>query len=215
VHDSDKGYNLTDNYVDLLQNKPIVCYSDGATSVDISKLEKCQIKVFPLDILKKNAAKFFKRLAADGILTVDAFNELAGFDPHREAAISLLEKFLPLDIELQLGDVLNCRKQANLLIEEGTKNSIAELLNRIYEINAAQPIQNVQPEAKVALKLKERLMSVAEGVATQEALSMDVFFGYQVDESGSVNRHDPSNLREEGFHRTFEKLRDMLLGDKY
>lgn len=212
VHESDKSYNVTDNYIDLAGDKSIVCYSGGAVSVEVPKLNKFQIKSLPISLLKKNAAKFFDTLANESALSLELFYGLAGIDPKREASFNLLQMFLPLDIELQLGDLDKCRKQAELLIKkEDDERAATTLLHQIYATNSIQLPQGTDSNSEVSVKLKDRLMLLAKMVATDKAPSLEIVFGYQLDENGNINKQEGSKLREEGFHKTFESLRDSLL----
>jgi len=163
------------------------------------------------DKVQRNIVKFLKahESTASDEWQIDV---LLGFDSKRDASIKLLEMFLPLDIELQLGDQDRCREEAELLIKkEDAEGSVTTLLQRIYTMNIAQIPQSSNSNSEISVRLKDRLISLARTVVTEKAPPLEVLFGYQVDGNGSVNKHDASKLRDEGFHKTFESLRNSLL----
>jgi hypothetical protein len=128
--------------------------------------------------------------------------------------VDLLQMFLPLDIQLQLNgpDVSGCKKEAALL--DGKLPTIATLLGRITRHRIAlEQLQSVTAEAGNgdSLALVRKLMKHVELVGESDKRSdMSAIFGVKPQSSAGLE-NNPRNSDIEGFHSTYERLRDTLL----
>jgi hypothetical protein len=145
------------------------------------------------------------------------FDILLGLDPNLNAAVTILEAFLPLDIELQLGSVSECREKAEALIKQRSElqQILVNMIQRSGERLAVTGEKFAEVSEQSCARCLEKLMSFAERVQ-EGGVSLDEVFGFQVDSQGKKVLDGEGKpilpLQEEGFHRTYEKLRDCLLG---
>jgi hypothetical protein len=168
-------------------------------------------------------AKFVEFYLENGRFEADI---LLGSDPSYVASINLLNKFLPLDVELQLGSVEKCREAAHALTDERQQREVAELFglvtNRRIEFvdgELREPGGAVPAEGD-ALESLRRLMQLARACASvngngqgDDAKQLSEVFGYQFNGDGKRRLDSQSRplLSEKGFHRTYEGLRNKLL----
>jgi hypothetical protein len=214
IHESDQDYNRASDYLELAgkEGLPYVCYSDGAVSVIAPNLKKLQIQKMPLSLLKANIRTFFEKLKNTEKPSLDSFYSLVGLDLRLEAAIELLEIFLPLDIELQLHQVDKCRDIGGKLLNR--RQDVIHLLNSIYtdfQITL-EVLESTNSEEESGYGLLCRLWDYCnrlQNAQTKEELK-EIFLGKAVKAEYMHNDLDDLTMYDNGFHRTYEKLRDNL-----
>jgi hypothetical protein len=179
----------------------VVMYSGGG----LASMKQRNPRHFPYpDIVGTSAnptwhlRKFFD--ACSGVS--NPFDALTGFDPRFEAALGLLQLLLPLDVELQLQDnsaesIAGCKRVAQELMDQS--GAMDNLLRNVTRDTAA-------------MELLSGLKELARGVEQAgDRAAMHEILGFQF--SGRELKREEDgvpDLRENGFHRVYEKLRDTL-----
>lgn len=228
-HTSDTQANETEYaYIEQVvaadPGKLLVLYSGSVRhpSVPVEPSRPNVWKVPPQHVIN-HLAKVVEFYLENGRFEADI---LLGSDPSYVACINLLNKFLPLDVELQLGSVEKCREAAHALAEEGQQREVAELFGlitnrRVEFVNGELPESGgAGAAAGDALESLRRLMQLVRACAGVngndgggDAKQLYEVFGYQFNGEGRRRLDSQSRpvLAETGFHRTYERLRNKLL----
>jgi len=214
IHERDKEFPWG-NYVDLLRKdlrRPFVCYSNGYYTAKYEGLNQMRAEELPLIVMKSNISRFFSQIAKGG-LTERAFFALAGLDSRREAAIALLERFLPLDLALQMLETDRCIEYAeDVAISKAEVTTLMAVA--IDEGGSSEfPEENARVRRRRAQELLERLWAHSDRVRRANGVEdlLNVF-GWAPAEGLSARRAETrERLAPDGFHCTYEKLRDSLL----
>jgi hypothetical protein len=176
----------------------------------------------PPNILLNNLARFVVSYIEEGTFRAEI---LLGYHPIYEAAVDLLNKFFPLDIQLQLGDPDKCKKAARVLLQDSEIRGIGRELSIILR----RPIiyregrfkeedfrKHCSGSGEDPLALVNGLIELSRlfdhNSSGSSRSDLSTVFGLtpqEADESLIGNLGSPI-LKEDGYHRRYERLRDRL-----
>lgn len=177
----------------------------------------------PPGFLLNNLARFISFYLEEGVFRAEI---LLGYNPAYEAAVDLLNKFFPLDIQLQLGDPDKCKKVAGELLQDAELQDIKRELSIIMkgpiiyrggcfeQEDSGTADSGEEPLTLVngLIELSRLFVCKSEDASSLSQSDLSKVFGLLQREGDRdlIENLDSPILKEGGFHRRYERLRDRL-----